>query len=106
MDRNTEKLMDMISEDEIVLGTILLDRKTGGILMNIPLLKKLNPSEDKMSILQESVDKMQQFFIETLLSKEELDMLREEVEKEIEKFLQEAANKEWELNHATDATNI
>ena len=84
MDRNTEKLMDMISEDEIVLGTILLDRKTGGILMNIPLLKKLNPSEDKMSILQESVDKMQQFFIETLLSKEELDMLREEVEKEIE----------------------
>lgn len=84
MDRNTEKLMDMISEDEIVLGTILLDRKTGGILMNIPLLKKLNPSEDNMSILQESVDKMQQFFIETLLSKEELDMLREEVEKEIE----------------------
>lgn len=84
MDRNTEKLMDMISEDEIVLGTILLDRKTGGILMNIPLLKKLNPSEDKMTILQESVDKMQQFFIETLLSKEELDMLREEVEKEIE----------------------
>lgn len=83
MDRNTEKLMDMISEDEIVLGTILLDRKTGGILMNIPLLKKLNPSEDKMSILQESVDKMQQFFIETLLSKEELDRLREEVEKEI-----------------------
>ena len=83
MDRNTEKLMDMISEDEIVLGTILLDRKTGGILMNIPLLKKLNPSEDKMSILQESVDKMQQFFIETLLSKEELDGLREEVEKEI-----------------------
>lgn len=84
MDRNTEKLMDMITEDEIVLGTILLDRKTGGILMNIPLLKKLNPSEDNMSILQESVDKMQQFFIETLLSKEELDMLREEVEKEIE----------------------
>lgn len=84
MDRNTEKLMDMVNEDEIVLGTILLDRKTGGILMNIPLLKKLNPSEDNMSILQESVDKMQQFFIETLLSKEELDMLREEVEKEIE----------------------
>lgn len=83
MDRNTEKLMDMISEDEIVLGTILLDRKTGGILMNIPLLKKLNPSEDNMSILQESVDKMQQFFIETLLTKEELDRLREEVEKEI-----------------------
>lgn len=83
MDRNTEKLMDMVNEDEIVLGTILLDRKTGGILMNIPLLKKLNPSEDNMSILQESVDKMQQFFIETLLSKEELDRLREEVEKEI-----------------------
>lgn len=83
MDRNTEKLMDMVNEDEIVLGTILLDRKTGGILMNIPLLKKLNPSEDNMSILQESVDKMQQFFIETLLTKEELDRLREEVEKEI-----------------------
>ena len=35
-----------------------------------------------------------------------MDQQEQEVEKEIEKFLQEAANKEWELNHATDATNI
>ena len=40
------------------------------------------------------------------VSKGVVDQQEQEVEKEIEKFLQEAANKEWELNHATDATNI
>lgn len=91
IDKNTEKLMDMVSEDEVVLGTILLDTSTMGTLFNIPLLAKLNPNEEKLAILQKSIDLFQQFLIEALLSDEELDMLKKELEelKEAEDKLKE-----------------
>ena len=80
IDKNTEKLMDMVSEDEVVLGTILLDTSTMGCLFNIPLLAKLNPNDEKIAILQKSIDLFQQFLIEALLSDEELDMFKKELE--------------------------
>lgn len=80
VDKNTEKLMDMVSEDEVVLGTILLDTSTMGCLFNIPLLAKLNPNDEKIAILQKSIDLFQQFLIEALLSDEELDMFKKELE--------------------------
>ena len=80
IDKNTEKLMDMVSEDEQVLGLILLDTSTMGTLFNIPLLAKLNPNEEKLAILQKSIDLFQQFLIEALLSDEELDMFKKEIE--------------------------
>ena len=80
IDKNTEKLMDMVSEDEVVLGTILLDTSTMGCLFNIPLLAKLNPNDEKIAILQKSIDLFQQFLIEALLSDEELDMFKKEIE--------------------------
>lgn len=80
IDKNTEKLMDMVDENEIVLGTILLDTSTMGCLFNIPLLSRLNASEEKLAILQKSIDLFQQFLIEALLSDEELDMLKKELE--------------------------
>ena len=80
IDKNTEKLMDMVGEDEVVLGTILLDTSTMGCLFNIPLLAKLNPNDEKIAILQKSIDLFQQFLIEALLSDEELDMFKKELE--------------------------
>ena len=80
IDKNTEKLMDMVSEDEVVLGTILLDTSTMGCLFNIPLLAKLNPNDEKIAILQKSIDLFQQFFIEALLSDEELEQFKKEIE--------------------------
>ena len=80
IDKNTEKLMDMIDENEVVLGTILLDTSTMGCLFNIPLLAKLNPNDEKIAILQKSIDLFQQFLIEALLSDEELDMFKKELE--------------------------
>ena len=80
IDKNTEKLMDMVDENEVVLGTILLDTSTMGCLFNIPLLAKLNPSEEKLAILQKSIDLFQQFLIEALLSDEELEMFKKELE--------------------------
>ena len=80
IDKNTEKLMDMVDENEVVLGTILLDTSTMGCLFNIPLLAKLNPSEEKLAILQKSIDLFQQFIIEALLSDEELEMFKKELE--------------------------
>ena len=80
VDKNTEKLMDMVSEDEVVLGTILLDTSTMGCLFNIPLLAKLNPNDEKIAILQKSIDLFQQFLIEALLSDEELEMFKKEIE--------------------------
>ena len=70
----------MVSEDEVVLGTILLDTSTMGCLFNIPLLAKLNPNDEKIAILQKSIDLFQQFLIEALLSDEELDMFKKELE--------------------------
>ena len=72
--------MDMIDENEVVLGTILLDTSTMGCLFNIPLLAKLNPNDEKIAILQKSIDLFQQFLIEALLSDEELDMFKKELE--------------------------
>ena len=91
IDKNTEKLRDMVSEDEVVLGTILLDTSTMGCLFNIPLLAKLNPNDEKIAILQKSIDLFQQFLIEALLSDEELDMFKKELEelKEAEDKLKE-----------------
>ena len=80
IDKNTEKLMDMVSEDEVVLGTILLDTSTMGCLFNIPLLAKLNPNDEKIAILQKSIDLFQQFLIEALLSDEELEQFKKEIE--------------------------
>lgn len=80
IDKNTEKLMDMVSEDEVVLGTILLDTSTMGTLFNIPLLAKLNPNDEKIAILQKSIDLFQQFLIEALLSDEELEQFKKEIE--------------------------
>ena len=91
IDKNTEKLMDMVSEDEVVLGTILLDTSTMGCLFNIPLLAKLNPNDEKLAILQKSIDLFQQFLIEALLSDEELEQFKKEIEelKEAEEVIVE-----------------
>ena len=91
IDKNTEKLMDMVSEDEVVLGTILLDTSTMGCLFNIPLLAKLNPNDEKIAILQKSIDLFQQFIIEALLSDEELEQFKKEIEelKEAEEVIVE-----------------
>ena len=91
IDKNTEKLMDMVSEDEVVLGTILLDTSTMGCLFNIPLLAKLNPNDEKIAILQKSIDLFQQFLIEALLSDEELEQFKKEIEelKEAEEVIVE-----------------
>lgn len=96
VDKNTEKLMDMVSEDEVVLGTILLDTSTMGCLFNIPLLAKLNPNDEKIAILQKSIDLFQQFLIEALLSDEELDMFKKEIEEL--KEAEEVELKEEDLN--------
>ena len=96
IDKNTEKLMDMVSEDEVVLGTILLDTSTMGCLFNIPLLAKLNPNDEKIAILQKSIDLFQQFLIEALLSDEELEQFKKEIE-ELKKA-EDVELKEEDLN--------
>ena len=91
IDKNTEKLVSMVGEDEQVLGLILLDQKTMATIFNIPLLAKLNPNEEKLAILQKSIDLFQQFLIEALLSDEELEQFKKEIEelKEAEDKLKE-----------------
>ena len=89
IDENTKKLMGMIDEDEVVLGTILLDTSTMGCLFNMPLLAKLNPTDEKIAILQKSIDLFQQFLIEALLSNEELEQLKKEIEELKEEDLNE-----------------
>ena len=101
IDKNTENLMDMVSEDEVVLGTILLDTSTMGTLFNIPLLAKLNPNDEKIAILQKSIDLFQQFLIEALLSDEELEQFKKEIEelKEAEEVIVEDVElKEEDIN--------
>ena len=97
IDENTKKLMDMVDESEVVLGTILLDKNSMGCLFNIPLLAKLNPTDEKIAILQKSIDLFQQFLIEALLSNEELEQLKKEIEELKEDELKEEDLKEAEL---------
>lgn len=63
-------------EDYTVIGEICLD-KQGQCVMNIPLLAKINPTEENMALLQKSVDLIQEFLVRSLLSEEEMIELRD-----------------------------
>ncbi|MBP3707064.1 MAG: hypothetical protein J6J36_00400 [Clostridia bacterium] len=78
-----KKNMGIGTEDDMVLGEILLDKKTGEILFNIPLLGKLNPTTENLALLQKSVDLVQEFMIKALLSDKELEELKDKCVEEL-----------------------
>ena len=66
---NNEEFKDV--SGDIELGRIYMDKETGLVYYSLPILSNITPSEKSLGILQKSVDGMQQFILDVILSEDE-----------------------------------